>query len=68
MTIQNKIIEGVNYFSLVGDPCYRFSRIVKERFFNDVSCAYLFKMSTPRLKEILNTKGENRLFSIIDEL
>jgi hypothetical protein len=41
---------GTNYFPLVGDPCYRFNREVKERFFNNVYCAFLFYTSTSHLK------------------
>lgn len=41
--------EGQNYFSLVGDPCYRFSREVKENFFKNLPCAILFKIAVPHL-------------------
>ena len=40
-----------NYIPLVGDPCYRYSRQVKERFFNNQACSYLFLKAVPYLKD-----------------
>lgn len=31
-----------NYFTLVGDPCYRYCREVKEVFFSNFAASYLF--------------------------
>ena len=39
------------YFSLVGDCCYRYSRVAKEAFFNDRVARTLFLKAITYLKQ-----------------
>jgi hypothetical protein len=59
----NKMKANSNYYPLVGDPCYRYRKEVKERFFNDISCSILYLLSIQHLKL---KKSECAL--IIDEM
>ena len=54
-TTLNKIKDKVDedsglYFPLIGDPCYKYNRYVKERFLKNKSCAFLFLMAQEYLK------------------
>ena len=40
-----------NYFPIVGDICYRYSREAKERFFEDEGCCFLFLKSMSYLQD-----------------
>lgn len=54
-TVLKKVEEnpeyGEKYFSLVGDPCYKFNRLSKERFLNDQNCAFLILKAQNYLRE-----------------
>jgi hypothetical protein len=45
----NTFETGENYCPLVGDPCYRFSRKVKETFFQHLGCSFLYIIAMPHL-------------------
>ena len=47
----------IEYFPLVGDPCYKFSRLTKEVFLKNEYCAFLFVLAQDFLKEKLVKKG-----------
>jgi hypothetical protein len=40
-----------SYVPIVGNSCYRYSRKIKEDFFKDFACAYLFYKAKTHLKE-----------------
>lgn len=45
------------YDPLVGDPCYKFSRSAKERFFENSECAFLFILVKNSVQEkLINEK------------
>lgn len=48
-TKQSKKAMDEEYIALIGDPCYRYSRSKKERFFKDKTCSYLFMGALPYL-------------------
>jgi hypothetical protein len=39
------------YTPLIGDPCYKYSRAAKEKFFSDPHLCYLFIRTFPYCKE-----------------
>ena len=39
----------------VRNPCYTYSRMAKEKFFNNFACSYLFLKAAPFIKEDLTT-------------
>jgi len=41
---------------IVGDPCYRYCRIVKENFFKNYACCFLYVKAVPYLRD--NMKKE----------
>ena len=47
----DKSKEGVNYVDIVGDPCYKYAREVKLRFFKNFACSFLFLKALPYLTE-----------------
>jgi hypothetical protein len=56
-----------HYFALIGEPCYRYSRKVKELFFKDVYCRFLFMAAFDLLENQLH-KHEAILGKILKEL
>lgn len=58
MSLAKKQKKGVQikkneYIPLVGDPCYLFNRLTKERFLKDLSCAFLFLLASDYIKSQL---------------
>ena len=45
-----------NYYPLVGDPCYRYCREVKEVFFRNYAASYLFLKVLPECQADLIKK------------
>ena len=42
-----------NYVEIVGDPCYRYCREVKENFLKNPACAFLFVRARPYLLDFI---------------
>ena len=49
-----------NYFALVGDPCYRYCREVKEVFFSNFAASYLFLKAISQCEDQLVEKYETK--------
>jgi hypothetical protein len=50
-----------NYFPIVGDPCYRYCREVKEVFFRNWAASYLFLKALPTCQnDLINKYKEKR--------
>eukprot|EP00347_Sterkiella_histriomuscorum_P023323 403335089 len=43
-----------NYSKLLGNVCYRYSRLSKEKFFLNKVCNFLFRLAIPYLKKYIN--------------
>ncbi|CDW76073.1 UNKNOWN [Stylonychia lemnae] len=43
-----------NYSKILGNVCYRYSRLSKEKFFNNTSCSYIFKMAISHLRQYID--------------
>ena len=46
----------VDYFALVGDPCYNYNESKKQSFFQNQICSFLFIIAIPFLKKEVITE------------
>ena len=61
MSQKRKSCEQNNDVFLIFDPCYRYSRLAKERFFRNVYCSFLFVIASRYLKEASSSEKDEKL-------
>ena len=54
------------YYPFIGDPCYKYSRGTKEKFFKIPECSFLYLLSKPEMDRALRNKvAENAAYQEI---
>lgn len=48
---ERKNTQKLDYYPLVGDPCYRYSRLTREKFLKNKACAFLMIKAEKYIRE-----------------